>query len=824
MSNSTHASTSGCPVHSVLPSDPVPFFSHGNINFKAHDVGWIVAGAFTFVAVVTSAWLIAQHLAFFYAPHTQRHIVRILFLVPIYAICSFLSYYFYSQALYFQLVRDCYEAIVIAAFFFLLIAYLSNPPPTPEQPCPAPYQTRAERTARLREVVKDFHLKKWMWPFGWVKWRPAKGGKGEGEAFLWIMRIGIGQYVLVRPLSTLVAVVSEYLGWYCLASWSPKFTHIYTSAAITISVSVAMYNVLQLYMAFKKELAPFSPVLKFLAVKSVVFLTFWQESGLSLLETMGVIKDKEYWTAGSIVIGISALLSCFEMMLFGFLHLKAFSYLPYRALAAPVRVPAADSDTLSLSSNSSDPMPTGKSFAEWNAWEQRKERKLKAASRLAKTKLKPGDLAIKEDGTPLLQRTKRLPALWKCLLLTDLGRELKEETGHLVRRREDGLLDRRDDLEEVMGKTRATGNGRFAEKDWGIEDDGYGDGRGVSLEKDLRRLRQGKEIPSGRSKAKVGPDGSLLLPTLSKYGNAPQEEPFDIPHRLSREEEGQSLLRAEEGRVERWEQGLQQRKKAGDGRERWWSSLSKSLGTNKFKKETPSSFAQLERPDDRHLSPSNYDPDPTTAPRAPPRITSHSSTHHPAASYRPTAPPRPLELSLPEPLALPDELPLESMASMGPLTAPHALGSPTRTYAPSAAARPPSSTSRRHSAEPRLNGSAPSLPSSLNFSTRQPSIFAPEASGLRHPSMVAATPSTRPPHRPSLSWQARAGPPLTEFRPPPRAWRRHSTQLDQAEVQSESERSLQLLATEESRKSRGLPPGAGRPMGGGGRGFVIEEY
>jgi len=115
-------------------------------------------------------------------------------------------------------------------------------------------------------VVKDFHLKKWMWPFGWVKWRPAKGGKGEGEvrlisrrketrpranslpiqqAFLWIMRIGIGQYVLVRPLSTLVAVVSEYLGWYCLASWSPGFTHLYTSAAITISVTVAMYNVVR---------------------------------------------------------------------------------------------------------------------------------------------------------------------------------------------------------------------------------------------------------------------------------------------------------------------------------------------------------------------------------------------------------------------------------------------------------------------------------------------------------------------------------------------------------------------------------------------------
>lgn len=508
----------------------------------------------------------------------------------------------------------------------------------------------------------------------------------------------------------------------------------------------------------------------------------------------------------------------------GFLHVKAFSYLPYRALASPVRIPPADSDALSLSSTSStssDPMPTGKSFAEWNAWEQRKERKLKAATRLAKMKLKPGDLALKEDGTPLLQRTKRWPALKKCLLLTDLGRELKEETGYMVRRRENGLLDRRDDLEVVMGKARGT-RGRHDEKDWSAEEDGCGD----SLERDLRRLRQGKELPAGRAKAKLGADGSLILPNLSKYGDESQEEPFDIPHRFSREEEGRLLLRAEEGRVERWEQGVQQRTKAGDGRERWWSSLSRILGNGREKKESPSSFAQLERTSDGYHPrppPSNYDLDPTTAPRAPPRIIPHSNPQPSTLSYRPSAPPRPLELNLPEPLALSAELPLESMASMGPLAAPHALGSPMRTYSPSAAARPPSS-SRRHSASSRFDGSAPSLPSSIDFSNHQPSSFAPEASGLRHPAMAVSTPSTRPPHRPSLSWQARAEPPLTEFRPPPRAWRRYSTQLEQAEVKSESERSLQLLASEESRKSKGLPPGAGRPVGGGGRGFVIEEY
>lgn len=155
------------------------------------------------------------------------------------AICSFLSYYFYHQALIFQLLRDCYEALVIASFFFLLVSYLSNPVPTPAQPHPQPFSTRAERNAQLRSVLKDLHFEKWAWPLGRWRWKP------DGESFLWWMRVCVGQYVVVRPLSTLASVVGELTGHYCLASYSPKFVHVWSSAAVSISVTVAMYAVIQ---------------------------------------------------------------------------------------------------------------------------------------------------------------------------------------------------------------------------------------------------------------------------------------------------------------------------------------------------------------------------------------------------------------------------------------------------------------------------------------------------------------------------------------------------------------------------------------------------
>jgi hypothetical protein len=110
---------------------------------------------------------------------------------------------------------------------------------------------------------------------------------------MWWMRVCIGQYVLVRPLSTLAAVVGELTGYYCLASWSPKFVHVWASAAITVSVTVAMYCVIrqsllslshgtsslpllaELYVTLKQPLTPYQPLLKAACIKLVVFLMFW---------------------------------------------------------------------------------------------------------------------------------------------------------------------------------------------------------------------------------------------------------------------------------------------------------------------------------------------------------------------------------------------------------------------------------------------------------------------------------------------------------------------------------------------------------------------
>lgn len=63
-----------------------------------------------------------MHLRFYSSPREQRHIVRILFIVPIYALDSWLSLLFFTNDqyyVYFDTVRDCYEGkgAILSLFF-----------------------------------------------------------------------------------------------------------------------------------------------------------------------------------------------------------------------------------------------------------------------------------------------------------------------------------------------------------------------------------------------------------------------------------------------------------------------------------------------------------------------------------------------------------------------------------------------------------------------------------------------------------------------------------------------------------------------------------
>ena len=83
----------------------------------------IVSLVFATIATATSLFNSVNHLRNYTQPTTQRHVVRILLIVPTYAVSSFLSFAFPPASLIFITVRDVYEAYVIYCFLMLILAW-----------------------------------------------------------------------------------------------------------------------------------------------------------------------------------------------------------------------------------------------------------------------------------------------------------------------------------------------------------------------------------------------------------------------------------------------------------------------------------------------------------------------------------------------------------------------------------------------------------------------------------------------------------------------------------------------------------------------------
>ncbi|KZT69698.1 DUF300-domain-containing protein [Daedalea quercina L-15889] len=308
-----------CWAQTALPEPSL--FQNGQLVLATHDIGWIISGAFSIIALLVSFWLIWQHLSWYTNKREQRYIVRILLMVPIYAVITFGSYLYYNHSTALLLVRDCYESVVLTSFFYLLLNYLSHDPEEQKDVFRKFGLSREyDRNARRRGRPPSH----WVFPMHFVRWKPE-----DGLYFLQLMKWGVLQYCVVRPTTTLAAVILNYVGLYCEDSWGPGWGHVYITVIMSISVTIAMYCLLQLYMPVSELLAPQKPILKLFAVKAVVFLTFWQATLISVLETFGVIKDTEYMTADNVATGISAIAECVEMALFALLHVKAYTYTVY---------------------------------------------------------------------------------------------------------------------------------------------------------------------------------------------------------------------------------------------------------------------------------------------------------------------------------------------------------------------------------------------------------------------------------------------------------------------------------------------------------------
>lgn len=311
----------------IGPEDEIPIV--GPLRF--HDLALIIASASTLVAVTMSFFLIFMHARNYTKPREQRHIIRILFMVPVYAVTSLMSLRFYWHAIYFTIISECYEAFAISAFFALMCHYV------------APDLHEQKQFFRTLTPIKP-----WVWPLDWFR-ACCCGQKGpwrtpaNGLTWFNIIWIGIYQYIVIRVACTVTAVVTHYFHKYCESSNSPVFAHIWVLTIVFIAVGIAMYCLIQFYVQLKDELSEHRPFLKICAIKLVVFLSFWQSASISLATAqLEIVKPNEFLAYPDLKVGIASLLLCVEMAFFSILHIWAFPYSPYRVGAKPAFYPLSD--------------------------------------------------------------------------------------------------------------------------------------------------------------------------------------------------------------------------------------------------------------------------------------------------------------------------------------------------------------------------------------------------------------------------------------------------------------------------------------------------
>ena len=85
-------------------------------------------GFMAWTSAVVALALVAMHVKHYTMPHVQRHINRVILIVPVFSLLSWIALVTNDEnAVYIEVVRDCYESWVVYNFLNLCLAYVGGP-------------------------------------------------------------------------------------------------------------------------------------------------------------------------------------------------------------------------------------------------------------------------------------------------------------------------------------------------------------------------------------------------------------------------------------------------------------------------------------------------------------------------------------------------------------------------------------------------------------------------------------------------------------------------------------------------------------------------
>jgi len=266
-----------------VKTDVDTYVAHTNEQFSSENSFMLyqLSGTLMLIGGLISLWHMTSHLRHFHQPFIQRKVLAILWMAPIYSVTSWLSLVFSPAAGYLSLIKDMYEAYAIYTFFAFLIAVLG----------------KGNRNAVVALLAQ--HSEHLQEPIGLCCYPKEKYDSPYQLSLAVINQCQFFcmQFVLLKPFvgTAKLVLVELHVG----DEMNYRSPQLYLTIIENISIFVAFYGLLKFYHAIQDELQWCNPWPKFLTIKGVVFLTFWQGLTISILYGIVSKDDRISSTTGS---------------------------------------------------------------------------------------------------------------------------------------------------------------------------------------------------------------------------------------------------------------------------------------------------------------------------------------------------------------------------------------------------------------------------------------------------------------------------------------------------------------------------------------------
>lgn len=234
------------------------------------------AGTFAILGSLISIWHISSHVRKMNEPIIQRKIMGIMWMIPIYSVSSWLGLVFVEAQGYLSFLKDVYEAYVIYTFLSLLIAILG----------------RGDRNVVINQLTKQAESDHLNPPLHVpiLSSRPTfPTPRHKAEAVLDQCQFFCMQFVFLRPITSIVTVIADE---FYENRWEPTMPQLYMTLITNVSIFFAFSGLMKFYHVMKDELIWCNPFSKFLCIKGIVFMTFWQQVAISFI-AHAIYEDNE---------------------------------------------------------------------------------------------------------------------------------------------------------------------------------------------------------------------------------------------------------------------------------------------------------------------------------------------------------------------------------------------------------------------------------------------------------------------------------------------------------------------------------------------------